>query len=94
MRERGEDHVVLDVREAWEVERCALVPSVHVPLDVLPQSLEGLPRDRTLVVVCHHGRRSLLAASFLRQAGFARAVSLKGGVDAWALEVDPDMPRY
>jgi rhodanese-related sulfurtransferase len=53
-----------------------------------------LPRDRDIVVICHHGRRSLHAAMWLAREGFARVYNLRGGVAGWADQVDPAMPRY
>jgi rhodanese-related sulfurtransferase len=55
---------------------------------------EELPTDRPLVVVCHHGAHSQMVVDFLREAGFDNAVNLDGGVDAWACDIDPSMPRY
>ena len=86
--------VVVDVREAWELERCALSDSIHVPMRELPARLDELPRDRDLVVVCHHGVRSRFAARFLAGAGFAPVFNLTGGVEAWAADVDPTLARY
>lgn len=86
--------LVIDVREAWELERCALSDSVHVPMHELPSRLDELPRGRDLVVVCHHGVRSRLAARFLEHAGFDPVWNLAGGVEAWATDVDPTMSRY
>jgi rhodanese-related sulfurtransferase len=60
----------------------------------LPAVLDDLPRDRDIVVICHHGRRSQHVALWLEQAGFSRLHNLRGGVAAWADEVDPAMPRY
>lgn len=87
-------HAVLDVRELWEIEVAAFPEAIHVPLAALPASLADLPGDRTLVVVCHHGQRSWLATRLLREQGFAHATNLAGGIDAWAMSVDPSMPRY
>ena len=86
--------LVVDVREAWELERCALSDSVHVPMHELPRRLSELPRGRDLVVVCHHGVRSRFAARFLADAGFAPVWNLTGGVEAWAADVDPSLARY
>ena len=94
LRAAGSAHAVLDVREDWEVALAALPDALRVPLGSLAQAEQELPRDRPLVVVCHHGRRSLLATRHLRAKGFAQATNLRGGLDAWALEVDPQMPRY
>ncbi len=85
---------ILDVREGWEVEICALAGAVHVPMASLPARLDDLPRDRPIVVVCHHGARSARVVGFLRHGGFERAINLKGGIDAWAARVDPVMARY
>jgi rhodanese-related sulfurtransferase len=87
--------VLLDVRNPEEV-RVALIPgSMHVPLGELPGRLEEL-RDlagRPVVVICHLGVRSYHAAAFLDSVGIP-AASLRGGIDAWAAEIDPRMPRY
>lgn len=86
--------VVVDVREPWELERCRIADSRSIPLRELPAQAVGLPRDRDLVLVCHHGGRSAQAATWLARNGFARVHNLEGGVDAWALTVDPAMHRY
>lgn len=85
---------ILDVREPWEVAICTLPEAKHLPLDDLIDRAEALPRDRVLVVVCHAGVRSLIAARHLRASGSDRVTSLRGGLDAWAVEIDRDMPRY
>ena len=85
---------VVDVREDWELERCALSESMHVPMRELPARLDELPRDRDLVVVCHHGVRSRFAARFLAGSGFGTVFNLTGGVEAWAADVDPTLARY
>jgi rhodanese-related sulfurtransferase len=85
---------VLDVREAWELDNCALPDSLHVPLGELPAHLGELPRDRMLVVLCHHGVRSAHAVAWLRSQGLANAVNLGGGIDAWAQAIEPAMRTY
>lgn len=87
-------HAVLDVREPWEVAVAAFGGSIHIPMRQLPFSLEQLPTDKDLVVICHHGIRSLRVMAWLRQNGFERVTSLRGGVQAWADRIDPSMPRY
>jgi rhodanese-related sulfurtransferase len=86
--------VVVDVREPWEHERCRIEGSLLVPLAQLPSRRAELPADRDLVLVCHHGGRSLNAAMWLQQNGYAKVHNLRGGVEAWAQDVDPAMPRY
>lgn len=87
-------HAILDVREAWELDICALTDCLHIPLGDLAHRVDELPKDRLIVVVCHTGRRSLMATQFLRGAGVVQAVNLEGGVEAWATDIDPDMQRY
>ncbi len=86
--------LLVDVREPWEFDVCHIAGSLHVPLGQLPAQIEGLPRNRPLVLVCHHGHRSLHAANWLQRMGFADVHNLRGGVAAWATEVDPGMPVY
>lgn len=93
-RQAGTSHAVLDVREPWETDICCIDGSLTVPLGTLPQSLEQLPQDKPLVVVCHHGMRSMQAVMWLRSQGFQNAVNLRGGIDAWARQVDPRMATY
>lgn len=86
--------VVVDVREPWEFERCRIEGSRSIPLRDLPAHAADLSPDDELVMVCHHGGRSAQAAMWLARNGFTRVHNLEGGVDAWALTVDPAMPRY
>ncbi len=94
LQARAERHRVLDVREPWETGICALEGSLTIPMGQIPARLAELPRDEILVVVCHHGHRSLQVALWLRGQGFAWATSLAGGIDAWAVAQAPDMARY
>jgi rhodanese-related sulfurtransferase len=95
-RIRQEDQLltILDVREPWEVAICAIPGSINVPLSSLPQNLDRLPQQGPLVVLCHHGMRSMQAVVWLRQNGFENATNLQGGIDAWARQVDTSMATY
>lgn len=86
--------LLVDVREPWEYERCHIEGSLLVPLQQIPARLSELPPDRELVLVCHHGNRSQYAAMWLERNGYSQLYNLRGGVEAWALDVDPAMPRY
>jgi rhodanese-related sulfurtransferase len=86
--------VLLDVREPWEFELCRLPDSQHIPMHIVPMRCEELCPDREIVVVCHHGGRSMQVAMFLERKGYAAVHNLMGGVDAWAGEIDPTMRRY
>lgn len=85
---------VLDVREPWELQRCLIEGSVTIPMSEIPARAGDLDPRRDWVVVCHHGMRSLQVAMFLERQGFERMHNLRGGIDAWAAQVDPAMPRY
>ena len=85
---------LLDVREPHEHQIARIPGAVLIPLRSLPARLAELDSSRPLVVYCHHGLRSLHAVELLRGSGFARATSLRGGIDAWSREVDPGVPRY
>jgi rhodanese-related sulfurtransferase len=94
LRQSGAPHVVLDVREADELEICAIETALHIPMAQVPSRLGELPADRPLVVMCHHGMRSLRVVNFLRGNGFDNAVNLDGGIDAWAAQIEPAVGRY
>ena len=80
---RGEDVFLLDVREPDEVETWAYPIGVNIPLGQLGDRLDEVPRDVTVVVACHVGGRSAVAAKALSEAGWD-AQNLTGGAVAWA----------
>ncbi|TXK18571.1 ThiF family adenylyltransferase [Homoserinibacter sp. GY 40078] len=86
--------LLLDVREPWEVEAAALPGATVIPLGELPARIAELDPGLPTVVYCHHGVRSARALDLLRQAGFADARHLRGGIDSWSRAVDPSVPRY
>jgi rhodanese-related sulfurtransferase len=87
-------HTVLDVREADELSICQLEDAMHIPMSEIPSRVADLPSEHPLVVMCHHGARSMRMVKFLRSAGYGNAVNLDGGIDAWAREIDPSVQRY
>ncbi len=94
MRNRGEDFVLVDVREPHEVAICAFPESIKIPLGTLPQNLNRLSTADEIVVHCKLGGRSAQAVQFLREAGFKKVKNLAGGINRWAERIDPTMPRY
>ncbi|HZR79756.1 MAG TPA: rhodanese-like domain-containing protein [Candidatus Binatia bacterium] len=86
--------LVLDVREPKEIALARFDGALAIPMGDVPARVEDLPRDREIVVLCHHGVRSAQVASFLVHHGLDRVVNLRGGIDAWSLQVDPGVPRY
>ena len=86
--------VLLDVREPWEVQICALPDAVHVPMREVPARAGEIDPEAPVVAICHHGARSMQVAMFLERNGYSNTYNLSGGVDAWAKTVDPKMPVY
>ncbi|MHB1374365.1 MAG: rhodanese-like domain-containing protein [Thauera sp.] len=86
--------LLLDVREAWELEICRIDGSVAMPMGSVPARFAELDRDRETVVICHHGGRSAQVCMFLERQGFSNVINLAGGVAGWAAQVDPRMAQY
>src|SRR4051812_8646053 len=91
--ERG-DVVVVDVREPWEVQTASLAGAKLIPMGDLPTRVQELDPDAHILVLCHHGVRSLRVTSWLREQGYAKTQSVRGGIDAWSKQVDPKVPTY
>ena len=87
--------LIVDVREDWEREICRIPGDVHIALNTLPARVAEFraPEGGEIVVYCHGGVRSLMAAGFLEQQGVPGVLSLAGGIDAWS-DIDPAVPRY
>lgn len=90
----GDDIQLIDVREEVEFEYCHLPGSRLVPLDELPHRAAEIHSAGPVVVICHHGVRSAHAAGYLRHLGRTNVLNLRGGVAAWAAQVDADFPVY
>lgn len=92
--DEGRKLVLLDVREPYEYALCHLESSTLIPVDQLSHRLKELDLNDEIVAYCHVGIRSTSAVSLLRENGFTNVKNLQGGIDAWAVQVDPKMPRY
>lgn len=90
----GGEVQLVDVRDDWELGIAALPGALHIPLPQLPASLDALDPARPVVLLCHHGMRSLQAAIWLRQQGFGGATSVAGGIDTWSRRIDPAVRTY
>jgi len=87
--------LLLDVREAWEHDTAHIDGATLMPMpDVPARAFNELDEDEPILVLCHHGARSLSVAAWLRNQGFAQAQSIAGGIDAWSRQIDPNVPRY
>ena len=94
--EAGDDLLLIDCRDPDEHALVAIVSATLLPLGELPERLGELAefRERPVVVHCHLGVRSARAARWLREQGFTQAQSLAGGIEQWAVEIEPGMDRY
>ncbi|MDH4248097.1 MAG: rhodanese-like domain-containing protein [Deltaproteobacteria bacterium] len=85
---------LLDIREPWEFKVVRLEGAQLATQELVDEVLSTWERDAPIICYCHHGVRSLQATLFLRQQGFTKVYSLRGGINAYAMEVDPQLPRY
>jgi len=92
----GEGLFLLDVREPyeWEIANLGDLGATLIPMNDLDERIEELPRDREIVVHCRSGARSAMVVKRLREKGFERVFNLRGGLLAWAEEVDPSLETY
>ncbi|MEJ1973890.1 MAG: rhodanese-like domain-containing protein [Lacunisphaera sp.] len=81
--------LLLDVREPFETAICSVAGSRPIPMRQVPENLADLPRDQPILVLCHHGQRSLRVTQFLRANGFAQVSNVAGGIAAWSEQMRP-----
>lgn len=88
--------LLIDCRLDEELAIARVEAALHVPMADVRSRLQELEEhsDRGIVVMCHHGVRSLQVVAFLREAGFEDVLSAAGGIDRWSLEIDGTIPRY
>jgi rhodanese-related sulfurtransferase len=101
LKRRTETHdqptapLLLDVREPWEFATAAIPGAKLIPMgEMTSRAHAELDPDQPIVVLCHHGARSLSVTMWLRREGFDHAQSLAGGIDEWSRKIDPTVPRY
>jgi len=91
----SERFTLLDVREPWEFQTARIDGGKLMPMgDVPSRAHHELDPDENIVVFCHHGVRSMNVTVWLRQQGFEKAQSMRGGIDAWSRTVDAKVPVY
>lgn len=96
LRRRDANALVLDCRTPEEHLAARIDGALLIPMHELAARIAELEgwRDRTIIVHCHHGVRSLRVADWLRERGFSSVTSMRGGIEAWSAEIDPSVPRY
>ncbi|HEX8235542.1 MAG TPA: molybdopterin-synthase adenylyltransferase MoeB [Abditibacteriaceae bacterium] len=94
MLDEGRKVTLLDVREPQEWDITHIEGAQNIPLGSIPERMNELDTADDIVVYCHHGMRSAQAIKFLKKMGFEKLQNMAGGIDAWAINVDKDMPRY
>ena len=95
LRHEDKAPLLLDVREPWEVHTAGLPEAKLMPMGEIPsRAHQELDPDQPIVVLCHHGARSLSVTMWLRNQGFEHVQSLAGGIDRWSRSIDPTVPRY
>lgn len=95
-RQDGESFLFLDCREQTEYDKVRIEGTTLIPMSEITSRVAELEahRDQEIIIHCHHGGRSLRVAGWLRQQGFPHARSMAGGIDEWAVEIEPGLPRY
>ncbi len=91
---RGGKFLFVDVREPWEFDASRIEGATLIPLREIPAHLAQFEQAEEVVLLCHHGVRSLDAAAWLRSQGVEGARSMAGGIDRWSEEIDSSVPRY
>ncbi len=96
LRDAGTEHLLLDVREDFELNICQIDGHVHIPLGQVPNRLDELNewKGKTIICQCKSGQRSQKAAATLHKHGFTNIFNLEGGILAWGEEIDPSLSGY
>lgn len=92
----GDDFLFIDCREQTEYDSVRIEGATLLPMSELQDRVGELEphKSREIIIHCHHGGRSLRVAMWLRQQGYETAASMAGGIDGWAVEIEPGMARY
>ena len=85
---------LVDVRESNEFDYCHISGSINYPMSEIQEKWGSLDPNKEIIVICHHGARSMQVANFLENQGFKNIYNLEGGVDEWARTIDTSMPQY
>lgn len=94
LTDNSSDTVLIDVREPHELAICRIEIAEHIPMRQVPENLSELPRDKHLLIMCHHGVRSRRVTEYLRAQGLDNVTNIDGGINGWAIEIDQELARY
>jgi rhodanese-related sulfurtransferase len=94
LRDAGAEFTFLDCRDSWEYQTAHIEGTKHIPMQDIPARIQELDPDQHIVVVCHHGVRSMNVTAWLRQQGFEKVQSMSGGIDRWSRLIDQKVPIY
>lgn len=93
LKDKAADYQLIDVREDYEVEICE-IGGLHIPMNEVLENLDKISKDKQVVVHCRSGARSAAICQALEQAGYTNVYNLKGGIAAWAREIDTTIENY
>lgn len=93
MMDKGEDFQLIDVREPHEAEICQ-IGGLLIPMNTVPDHIDEIARDKPVVIHCRSGARSGRIVEYLESQGYDNLYNLRGGILAWADEIDPEMAKY
>ena len=85
--------IILDIREDEEISICSIKGSIHIPMNEIPKKLNLISDKKKIAVICHTGVRSSYVTTYLKEKGF-NAHNVEGGINKWALDIEPTMKRY
>ena len=93
---RPGDTALIDVREPFEHQIARIEGAGFIPMRQIPEHVgsAALPKDKHLLIHCHHGGRSLRVTEYLRAQGYPRVTNVAGGIHAWSQRIDPGVPVY
>jgi adenylyltransferase/sulfurtransferase len=91
---KADDVRLIDVREPFEYETARVAGAQLIPMRQIPEQVGTLPKDKHLLIHCHHGGRSLRVTQYLRAQGYAAVTNVAGGIQAWSERIDPSIPTY
>lgn len=93
---RPDDTLLVDVREPFEHQTARIEGAEFIPMRQIPEQVGSptLPREKHLLIHCHHGGRSLRVTEYLRAQGYPRVTNVAGGIHAWSQRIDPTVPTY